>query len=126
MHTLTSVYSHCLPRESIHVYTCKLYIYKKEKREIRIQKPWQEIDLAIATDLFNLLNLDFIGIPWHSLHKPFSKVVEGNGDLHFLVLGIAITVAQEHDLVMVSEEIVGDCYGCGTMNRIDQPITATR
>jgi len=94
------------------------------KKKIRIQKPWQNIDLAIATNHFNLLNLEFIGIPWHSLHKPFSEVVEGNGDLHILVLFIAITVAQEHDLVMTSEVTVGDCYGCGAMNCINQPIIA--
>lgn len=61
---------------------------------------------------------------WHSLHKPFSEVVEGDGDSHILVLFIAITVAQEHDLVMTSEVTVGDCYGCGAMNCINQPIIA--
>ena len=80
--------------------------------------------LAIATNHFNLLNLEFIGIPWHSLHKPFSEVVESDGDSHILVLFIAITVAQEHDLVMTSEVTVGDCYGCGAMNCINQPIIA--
>jgi hypothetical protein len=52
------------------------------------------------------LDLDLVYIPWHSLHKPFSKVVEGNGDLHVLVLFIAITMAQEHDLVVMGQVIV--------------------
>lgn len=63
---------------------------------------------------------------WHPLNKPFSKMVEGNGDLHVLVLCVGITVAQEHDLVMVSHVIVGDGDGCGSMDGIDEPIPAIR
>lgn len=50
-------------------------------------------------------------IPRHSLNKPFTKMVEGNSDLHILVLCVAITMSQEHDLVVVGHVIVGDGYG---------------
>ena len=38
-------------------------------------------------------------LPWHSLHKTFSKMVEGNCHLHFRVPPIAVTVTQHHNLV---------------------------
>ena len=51
-------------------------------------------------------------------------MVEGNGDLHILVLCKAIAVAQEHDLVMVCHVIVRNSDGRRTMNGINQSITA--
>ena len=51
-------------------------------------------------------------------------MVEGNGDLHILVLCVIITVAQQHDLVMVSHEIVRDGYGSGSMDGINEAVMA--
>lgn len=51
-------------------------------------------------------------------------MVEGNGDLHVLVFCIRIAVAQEHDLVMVSHEIVRDGYGGGSMDGINEAVMA--
>lgn len=65
-------------------------------------------------------------LPWHSLHKPFTKMVEGNGYLHVFVSGVAITVSQEHDLVVMCQVIVRDGDGCGSMDGINQTITAIR
>ena len=53
-------------------------------------------------------------------------MVESNSDLHALVLSVGITVAQKHDLVMVSHVIVGDGNRGRAMNGIDQPIIAVR
>ena len=72
--------------------------------------------------MFGLINL----LPRHSLHKPFSKVVEGNGDLHVLVLFVRVAVAQQHDLVMMGHVIVRNGDGRGSMNGINQPIIAIR
>lgn len=68
----------------------------------------------------------YIYIPWHSLDKTFSKMIEGYGDLHVLVLRVGITVSQKHNLVMVGHVIVGDRDGGGSMNGIDQPILTIR
>jgi len=65
-------------------------------------------------------------IPWHSLDKTFSKMIEGYSDLHVLVLRVGITVSQKHNLVMVGHVVVGDGDGSGSMNGINQPITTIR
>lgn len=51
-------------------------------------------------------------------------MIEGNGDLHVLVLSIRIAVSQQHDLIMVRHVIVGNGDRGGPMNRINQPIVA--
>lgn len=48
---------------------------------------------------------------WHSLDQPFSKVIEGYGDLHVLIFGIRIAMPKQHHFVMVSHVIVRNCYG---------------
>lgn len=64
------------------------------------------------------------GIPRHSLDKAFAKVVEGNGDLHVLVLSVGVAVAEQHDLVVVSHVIVGDGDGGGPVDGVDEPVVA--
>lgn len=51
-------------------------------------------------------------------------MVEGNGYLHVFVSGVAVTVSQEHDLVMMCHVIVRDGDGCGSMDGINQTIAA--
>lgn len=51
-------------------------------------------------------------------------MVKGNGDLHVLVPSESITMAQKHDLVVVGQVIVGYGNGSGSMDGINQPITA--
>lgn len=53
-------------------------------------------------------------------------MVEGNGDLHVLVLFIGVAVSQEHDLIMMGQVTVRNCDGRGSMNGIYQPIIAIR
>lgn len=53
-------------------------------------------------------------------------MVEGNGDLHILILSVAIAVSQQHHLVVVGEVIVGYGDGGGAMDGVDQPIPAIR
>lgn len=72
------------------------------------------------------MHVVFTYVPWHPLYKAFTEVVKGYGDLHVLVLCKGITVAQEHDLVMVRHVIVRDGDSCGPMNDINQPIIAVR
>lgn len=69
---------------------------------------------------------DFFFLPWHSLNKTFTKVVESDCDLHVLVIGVRIAVTQQHDFIMVSHVIVGYGNCGGPMNRIDQSILAIR
>lgn len=70
--------------------------------------------------------INWCPLPWHSLDKAFSKMVEGNSDLHILVLLVAITVSQEHDLVVVGHVIVWNSNGSGAMNGINKSVTAVR
>lgn len=51
-------------------------------------------------------------------------MVEGNGDLHVLVLRVAVAVAQQHDLVVVGEVVVGYGDGGGAVDGVDQPVPA--
>lgn len=44
-------------------------------------------------------------IPRHPLDKAFTKVIEGNGDLHLLVSHIGITMAQEHNLLKHNNQV---------------------
>lgn len=53
-------------------------------------------------------------------------MIKGNSNLHVLVLSIRITVAQEHDLIMMGHVVVRDGDGCGSMDGIDQSIVAVR
>lgn len=53
-------------------------------------------------------------------------MIERNGDLHVLVLRVTITVTQQHDLVMVRHIIVRNRNSRGSMNSINQSITAVR
>lgn len=46
-------------------------------------------------------------------------MVEGYSDLHVFVFCVGVTVAQEHDLVMVGHIIVRDGYCRGSMNGIN-------
>ena len=61
---------------------------------------------------------------WHSLDQAFSKVIERNGDLHVLVVGIRIAMPQKHHLIMVRHVIVRNRYRSGPINCINQPIFA--
>lgn len=63
---------------------------------------------------------------WHSLNKAFSKVIEGNSDLHVLVLSVGITVTQQHHLIMVGHVIVGYGDSRGPHYSINQAILAVR
>lgn len=65
-------------------------------------------------------------VPGHPLHEAFSEMVEGDSDLHDLILREAIAVAQQHHLVMVREVVIGDGYRSRAVNRVDQPIPAIR
>lgn len=51
-------------------------------------------------------------------------MIEGNSDLHVLVLCVRVTVAQKHDLVMMSHVVVGDGDGGGSMDGINETIMA--
>lgn len=53
-------------------------------------------------------------------------MIKGNGGLHVLVLSVGITMAQQHHLVMVCEVVVGYGDGRRSVDRIDQPVAATR
>lgn len=70
--------------------------------------------------------VDHMEIPvsasWHSLDKPFSKVIKGYGDLHVLVLSVGIAVPQEHDFIMVGHVIVRNGDGGGPMNGVDKSV----
>ena len=51
-------------------------------------------------------------------------MIEGNSNLHVLVLSKGVAVPQQHDLVMVSEVVVGDGDRRGAVDRVDQPVPA--
>lgn len=53
-------------------------------------------------------------------------MIKGDGDLHVLVLCIRIAVAQKHDFVMMGHVVVGDGDGSGSMDGIDESISAIR
>lgn len=53
-------------------------------------------------------------------------MIKGNSGLHVLVLSIRITVAQEHDLIMMSEVVVRNGDGSGSMDGINESILAIR
>jgi hypothetical protein len=53
-------------------------------------------------------------------------MIKGNSDLHVLVLGIRVTVAQKHDLSMMGHVVVGDGDGRGSMDGINEAIMAVR
>lgn len=65
-----------------------------------------------------------VSAPWHSLDEAGTEVVEGNRDLHYLVLFVRITMPQQHHLVVVGEVIVGDGDGGGSHDGVDESIGA--
>jgi hypothetical protein len=60
----------------------------------------------------------------HPLHEVFAEVVEGDGDLHDLVLGEAVAAAEEHDVVVLGEVAVGDGDGGGAVGDVDEAVLA--
>lgn len=62
--------------------------------------------------------------PWHALDEADPKVVEGDGDLHDGVVGVAIHGAKQHHVVMVVELAVGDCNGRRSLYKVDDPVIA--
>ncbi len=63
-------------------------------------------------------------LPWHALDEVGTEMVEGNSDLHVFVEGILRMSAKEHNLVMVSEVVVGDGDGGGAFNDISETVSA--
>ncbi len=63
-------------------------------------------------------------LPWHALDEVGTEMVEGNSDLHVFVEGILRMSAKEHNLVMVSEVVVGDSDGGGAFNDISETVSA--
>lgn len=53
-------------------------------------------------------------------------MVEGNGDLHVLILLVAVAVAEQHDLVVVREVVVWDGDGGGAVYGVDEAVSAVR
>lgn len=49
--------------------------------------------------------------PGHAFNETGTEVVERDGHFHLLVGPVGVTMAQQHDLVMVAEVVVG--YGDG-------------
>jgi hypothetical protein len=62
--------------------------------------------------------------PWHPLHQAPAEVVEGDGDLHDLVLRPGVAGAEEHDVVVVGEVAVGDGDPRGALHDVDEAVLA--
>jgi hypothetical protein len=62
--------------------------------------------------------------PWHPLHEASAEVVEGDSDLHDLVLGMLVAGAEEHDIVVVGEVAVGDGDAGGLGDDVDEAVLA--
>jgi len=64
--------------------------------------------------------------PWHPLVDVWSEPVERDGDAHPAVGGVAVVVAEQHDLVVVEEPVVGDGHVGGADRHVHQPVLALR
>jgi len=62
--------------------------------------------------------------PGHPLHEPPAEVVEGDGDLHHLVLRVRVAGAEQHHVVVVGEVAVGDGDPRGALHHVDEPVLA--
>jgi len=62
--------------------------------------------------------------PRHPLHEASAEVVEGDGDLHDLVLGVLVAGAEEHDVVVVGHVAVGDGDARGLDDDVDEAVLA--
>lgn len=62
--------------------------------------------------------------PRHALVAVWPEPVVHNSDPHLLVGNVAIAMAQQHDLVVVVEPVVGDGYAARRLRDVDQPVLA--
>uniref|UniRef100_A0A453NRK3 Uncharacterized protein n=1 Tax=Aegilops tauschii subsp. strangulata TaxID=200361 RepID=A0A453NRK3_AEGTS len=60
----------------------------------------------------------------HPLHQASPEVVEGDGDLHHLVLRLVVAGAEEHHVVVVGQVGVGDGDGRGHGHHVDHAVLA--
>jgi hypothetical protein len=61
-------------------------------------------------------------VPGDAFDEAWAEVVEGDGDLHGGVEGVAGVGAEEHDLVVVGEVVVGDGDGGGAFDDVDEAV----
>ena len=64
--------------------------------------------------------------PRHALDQAGAEVVERDGHFHVLVGLVGVTVAQQHDLVVVAKEVVGYGDGGRGADDVDEPVGARR
>jgi len=60
--------------------------------------------------------------PGHALVATGAKVIVHNSDFHVVVDVIFVVPAKEHDLVMLLEPVVGDCYPSRSTLGVDEPV----
>jgi len=63
--------------------------------------------------------------PWHALVDVGAEAVERDGDPHPAVGGVAIVVAEQHDLVVVKEPVVRDGHVRGADRHVQEPVLAS-
>lgn len=64
------------------------------------------------------------GSPGHALAAGGAESVEGDSDAHGLVADVAVSVTEEHNLVVVVEPVVGDGDVGGAAGDVDEAVLA--